>query len=244
MKKNIDNNNLPAITPYEFFVALLSILSIINIFLYSVFDTESIKYVIGIIDLFLSLVFFGDFLQRLIRAESKSRYFFHDFGWADLLASIPAPQLKLFRIFRILKAYRMVKNAGPRNVTRGFLRSKASSALYLVLFLIVLLLEFGSIAVLAAESSSPEANITTASDAIWWVYVTITTVGYGDKYPVTNAGRGVGVLVMFVGVGLFGVVTGFLANKFLPQDNDLEKSEVMKLRSELEEIKELIKSSK
>src|SRR5207245_1017237 len=57
--------------------------------------------------------------------------------------------------------------------------------------------------------------ITTASDAVWYVIVTITTVGYGDKYPVTNPGRIVGVLIMVVGVGLFGVLTGFLANAFV-----------------------------
>jgi voltage-gated potassium channel len=50
---------------------------------------------------------------------------------------------------------------------------------------------------------------------VWYVIVTITTVGYGDKYPVTNPGRIVGVLIMVLGVGLFGVLTGFLANVFL-----------------------------
>lgn len=84
-----------------------------------------------------------------------------------------------------------------------------------VVFLVFCVLEFGSLAVLSAELSSPDANITNASDALWWTYVTITTVGYGDRYPVTNAGRLVGVLVMTAGVGLFGTLSGFLANTFL-----------------------------
>ena len=61
----------------------------------------------------------------------------------------------------------------------------------------------------------PTASITSASDALWWVFVTITTVGYGDRYPVTNVGRAVAVLVMIAGVGLFGTLSGFLANQFL-----------------------------
>jgi voltage-gated potassium channel len=65
------------------------------------------------------------------------------------------------------------------------------------------------------ERSDADANIKTASDALWWAYVTVTTVGYGDKYPVTNSGRLVGVLLMTIGVGLFGVLTGYLANAFL-----------------------------
>jgi hypothetical protein len=84
-----------------------------------------------------------------------------------------------------------------------------------VVFLVLCVLEFGSLAMLYVESSSSAANITTASDAIWWAYVTITTVGYGDQYPVTAYGRIVGVLVMTAGVGFFGTLSGFLANMFL-----------------------------
>ncbi len=60
---------------------------------------------------------------------------------------------------------------------------------------------------------------------MWWVYVTITTVGYGDRYPVTNAGRIVGVLVMTTGVGLFGTLAGYIANKLLaPTDEETATS--------------------
>jgi voltage-gated potassium channel len=66
-----------------------------------------------------------------------------------------------------------------------------------------------------AERGAPDANILSASDAMWWVYVTITTVGYGDHYPVTNGGRLVGIMIMTMGVGLFGTLAGFIANKLL-----------------------------
>ena len=102
-----------------------------------------------------------------------------------------------------------------RNLVREFVADRAGNALLTVVFLVFCVLEFGALAVLSAERSSPDANITNASDAIWWAYVTITTVGYGDQFPVTNAGRLVGVLVMTAGVGLFGTLSGFLANTFL-----------------------------
>jgi len=79
----------------------------------------------------------------------------------------------------------------------------------------MLVIESGAFLVLMAERGAPDANIISASDAMWWVYVTITTVGYGDRYPVTNAGRLVGVMVMTMGVGLFGTLAGFIANKLL-----------------------------
>ena len=71
-----------------------------------------------------------------------------------------------------------------------------------------------------AERSAPDANIQSASDAMWWVYVTITTVGYGDHYPVTTTGRLVGIAVMTMGVGLFGTLAGFIANKLLADPHD------------------------
>ena len=69
-----------------------------------------------------------------------------------------------------------------------------------------------SLAVLQFESRSPDANITTGGDALWWSAVTITTVGYGDYYPVTTLGRLTGVLVMLAGVGIIGALASILAS--------------------------------
>ena len=151
-----------------------------------------------------------------MKSPSRSQYFFGHYGWADLLAIVPFPAFKLFRIIRLVKSYTLINRIGPKGTLRQLLMSKASGALYLIFFLIILLLEFGSIAVLSAEKSNPAANIKDANDAIWWVYMTIATVGYGDLYPTTTAGRLLGALVMTVGVGLFAVLTGYLANRFLP----------------------------
>ena len=76
-------------------------------------------------------------------------------------------------------------------------------------------LEFGSFGIFRIEQYEEGANITTASDALWYVMVTISTVGYGDRYPVTDDGRLVGTLVIVIGVGIFGTFTGYLANLFL-----------------------------
>ncbi len=244
-KRNKEKVTEKQFSSYDLFVAVLSVLSIVNIFLFAIYDAKNILYVIGIVDTFLSIIFFSDFIHRLFTAQSKAGYFLRDFGWADLLASIPLPQLKILRLFRIVKAYRVIKQVGPDNVAREFFKNRAASALYVVLFSVILLLEFGSMAILSVESTVSGSNIKTASDAIWWVYVTITTVGYGDKYPITNSGRAIGMLIMFVGVGLFGVLTGFLANKFLSPQEKTENtnSDLQKIQDDLNEIKTLLKTS-
>jgi voltage-gated potassium channel len=157
----------------------------------------------------------GDFFYRLKTAEDRSGYFFRGFGWADLLSSMPFPQFKILRLFRLWRVIRLFMEFGVRNLVREFITHRAENALLTVVFLVLCVLEFGSISVLYVEAASPDANITDASDAIWWTYVTITTVGYGDRFPVTNLGRIVGVFVMTAGVGLFGTLSGFLAQSFL-----------------------------
>ena len=69
-----------------------------------------------------------------------------------------------------------------------------------------------ALGVLDAERAGPDANIVTFGDAIWWAFVTITTVGYGDYYPVTTLGRMVAVLLMAGGVAVLGVVTATLSS--------------------------------
>ena len=77
--------------------------------------------------------------------------------------------------------------------------------------------------VLAAERGDPEANIITAADAGWYLIVTMSTVGYGDHYPVTDLGRLMGSFIIVIGVGVFGTLTGFLANFFLtPSEAEVE----------------------
>ena len=106
------------------------------------------------------------------------------------------------------------------------LRNRAGSALLSLLLMGILVLEFGSLWMLALEQSAPDANITTASDSIWYVVVTISTVGYGDQYPVTTEGRILGSAIIVVGVGIFGTFTGYLANLFLaPKPGDAPEPE-------------------
>lgn len=200
---------------YEIFVAALSILSIVNLGLLLLTDDQALEYVILAINAALSLVLFFDFCFRLWTTGSRSRYFFRDFGWADLLASLPLLQAKVLRVFRLLRVYRLLRAYGSRNLARSLRQERAGSALFSLLFIAVLVLEFGSLAMLRLEGQAPDANITTASDALWYTIVTISTVGYGDQFPVTNPGRVLGALVIVVGVGIFGTLTGYLANAFL-----------------------------
>ena len=96
-----------------------------------------------------------------------------------------------------------------------FFANRATGGLLFVVLIALVVLEYGSLAVLWAERGAENANILTAQDALWYSVVTISTVGYGDRFPTTEMGRVFGALVIIVGVGVFGTLTGFLANAFL-----------------------------
>lgn len=202
-------------TGYEIFIGVLSILSILNIALLSLARDPNIDNVLSIMNAILSGIFLIDFTYRFTTAESGRDYFFRRFGWADLLASLPVAELKFLRIFRLVRVYRLMREIGVRTLARTLVRDRAGSALLSLLLMGILVLQFGSLQMLRLEQYAPGANITTASDALWYTIVTISTVGYGDQYPVTNLGRVMGSLIIVVGVGIFGTFTGYLANLFL-----------------------------
>ena len=176
-------------TGYEIFVAILSILSIFNLVLLYAIEDDGLDTVLFFMNAILSAIFLADFTYRLFTAESKTHYFFRMFGWADLLASLPFQQVKILRVFRLVRVFRLLRDYGIKNIGRSLLQDRAGSALLTLLLMGILVMEFGSLEILHVEQYAPGANITTASDALWYNIVTISTVGYGDRYPVTNEGR-------------------------------------------------------
>ncbi len=213
-------------TAYEIFIGALSILSIVNLLLvYLVAGDSALELVLWVMNALFSAIFLGDFLYRIFTAPSAMHYFFRGFGWADLLASLPFPQFKILRLFRLLRVFRLLRELGPRTVWTTLIHDRANSALMTLLLMGILVLQFGSISILYVEEDAEGANITSASDALWYTVVTISTVGYGDQYPVTNAGRLIGTLIIVVGVGIFGTFTGYLANLFLGPRKAAEDTE-------------------
>jgi voltage-gated potassium channel len=201
-------------TAYELFLVLLSLLSIVNAILIIVpFLSGAGREVVIVMETLLTPFFLVDFLLRLTKSRPRTAYLVHAFGWADLLAIVP--MLRVFRLFRVVVVVRQLQARGPARIADDLLVSRASATFYTTIFLVIVVLELSGMLILDAEGGIEGANIRTPSDALWWGYVTITTVGYGDRFPVTLSGRIIGIFLLTAGVALFSVFTGFIANAFL-----------------------------
>ena len=145
-------------------------------------------------------------------------------GWLDLLSSIPMHAFlvgRIFRIFQFVRVFRAMRSI--QLVSHYFFSNKIKGAFTTAAIFAFLMIVFCAIGILRVEHDAPNSNIKTAEEALWWAYVTITTVGYGDKFPVTTEGRMIAAALMTVGVGLFGTFTAYVASWFVEKKVEEEE---------------------
>lgn len=224
------------LSPIEVAMMLLSLLSVIIVLVmtFGRLDTETYR-LLFFIDTTICMIFMVNFFAGLLRSRNKLFYLRHH--WIDFIASIPAIEaLRIARVFQILRVIRLIRMS--RSFLIPLIKQRKQATLASLLVAMVTILTFASIIILIVESGTEGANIQTAEQAIWWALVTISTVGYGDFYPVSTAGHIVGGIVIVSGVSFFGVISGYMASVFVAPDEserqerqDAHKAEI---KSELE----------
>ena len=195
------------------------------------------------VDTLICIIFVIDFVINLIRSSNWRDYFFRQWGWLDLLGSVPiaigpawVAILRLARLPRLVSITRDLRAKDSQQIKRE-LRGDPKTALLFTALLSVVMLTVAGVVVLQIEGHSPQANIRTGADAFWWAFVTITTVDYGDHYPTSGPGRLMAMILMTIGVAIFAVLTSYLASfifgrKDLHPDVLLLQDEMMALRQE------------
>lgn len=146
------------------------------------------------------VAFVVDFAARLFLADERWRYALTH--WYDV-ALIVLPMLRPLRLLRLLAFARVLNRSAVGSLVGRVTTYVAGTA--------VMALGLGAVAVLDAEQDASHANITTFGDALWWSATTVTTVGYGDHFPVTTTGRFVAVALMVVGIACIGAITAGVA---------------------------------
>ncbi|HEV8403744.1 MAG TPA: ion transporter [Candidatus Limnocylindrales bacterium] len=204
---------------YNIFILVLTVfsLAIMVLLLLPVSDAE--RELLLVYDNAVCVIFLIDFTMNITAARPKGAYFFGRRGWLDLLGSIPTlgffrftALFRLARLSRLARITRLLRGQAGKDLVIDVLKNRSQYATFITILLAGMTLTIASILVLEFESRAPGANITTGGDALWWGIVTITTVGYGDFYPVTTLGRLTGVFVMFAGIGIIGALASILAS--------------------------------
>jgi len=204
---------------YNIFILVLTVYSLaMMVLLLLPLDPET-RALVNAYDNAICVIFLIDFAGNLLGARPRRAYFIGQRGWLDLIGSIPSfgfiPFTALFRLARLsrlARITRLLRGQAGKDLVLDVLRNRGQYATFITILLAGMVLSVASILVLQFESRSPDANITSGGDALWWGLVTITTVGYGDTYPVTFLGRLTGIFVMFAGIGIIGALASILAS--------------------------------
>lgn len=237
----------PASHGYQIFMLLLCLYALGALAAQTAIRLEpETRLILEYSDYAVCAIFFADFVISLLTAADRWRYF-ATWGWLDLLSSIPTIEVvrwgraaRIVRVFRVLRGLRATKL-----LATVIMRRRAENTALAASLAALLLVVFCSIAILHFESDV-ESNIKTAEDALWWAFATITTVGYGDRYPVTSEGRFVAVILMCAGVGLYGTLSGILASWFVGHPPNTEgpdlQAELAALREEVAALRQVLSS--
>jgi voltage-gated potassium channel len=199
---------------------------------------EETQYILNRIDFALCFVFLGDFAHRLWSAPNRLAYM--KWGWLDLLSSLPTQDIyrwgRLFRLFRVLRAIR-----SARHILTVLKKSRRQTFFLATLFGAFFMVELGALAVLHFEDGAVERepNIKTPQQAFWWAIVTITTVGYGDHYPVTAGGKIFAGILMVCGIGFFSSLAAVIAAWLMnpkEQEPEEQQEDITALRGEMAQL--------
>jgi voltage-gated potassium channel len=218
MVKKDSNNEEVVFGGLSLVILILSFYVLISLVVTTIFRvTPEIQKILSQIDNLICIVFLIEFFYRFYKAPSKLQFL--KWGWIDLISSIPfidflrvGRVLRLLRLLRILRAFKSIKH-----IVEHVYKDKSKGLLSTVGVIAFLMVLFSSVTILQVETA-PNSNIKTAEDALWWSYSTLTTVGYGDKYPVTTEGRIIAAILMTTGVGLCGTFAGYIASILLAKN--------------------------
>ncbi|MDA7712093.1 ion transporter [Flavobacteriaceae bacterium] len=198
----------------------LIVISIINFTIQTLPNlSASTIQILDFIELVSVLVFSLEYLLRILFSPRPIRFIFSFFGLIDLIAILPfylsfgadLRSLRAVRLFRLLRLLKFLRYGDTlQNLKDAFKNVKKE--LILFSFATLLLIYFSSVGIYYFENEAQPEAFSSIFSAMWWSVATLTTVGYGDIYPITAGGKIFSTFVVFIGLGLVAIPTGLVAS--------------------------------
>lgn len=220
LKSIIEINDNKRSRYFSFFIQALILLSVITFSIDTIPDLKpQTRNILASIELISVIIFTSEYLLRIYVADSKPKFIFSFFGIIDLLAILPfylsfgidlrsLRALRFLRLFRILKLVRY--NKAIKHFTKAI--SIAKEEILLFLFITLMLIYFSAVGIYYFENEAQPEHFSSIFDSLWWAIITLTTVGYGDVYPITLGGRIFTFFMLLIGLGIVAIPTGIISS--------------------------------
>ncbi len=220
IRRIVDDNSTRQGRIFSILIQILIVFSLINYSISTLPDLSAFwKKVIDVVDIICYIVFTIEYFCRIFVAKKKLKYIFSFYGIVDLLAILPFLfgrhiDLRAIRALRVLRIVSALKLSHYNEALRRFVLALKIIKPELILFTMVsnVLIFLSASAVYYFENPAQPEVFTSIFDSLWWAVVTLTTVGYGDCYPITAGGRTFTYFILLIGLGIITIPTGLIAS--------------------------------
>ena len=209
-------------------IQLLIVISLIAFSIETLPDlSDSTKYWLQIIEIICVVIFTVEYLLRIFVADRKFKFIFSFFGIVDLLAILPfylsfgvdLRSLRTLRFVRLFRVFKLVRyNRAIRHFTSAIKTAKEEILLFL--FITIILIYLSAVGIYYFENDAQPEHFSSIFSSLWWAIVTLTTVGYGDIYPITVGGRVFTFFILLIGLGIVAIPTGIISSALTKTIND------------------------
>lgn len=219
--------------PLETTIAVLILLSVFSFAIETLPNkSELLQTMLDWADIFFLVVFTVEYLFRVWLEEKKRNYVFSFYGVIDLICVLPfyiatlmgLESLRLLRLFRLLRIFKMVRyNKAINRVWQSIYSAREELLVFFGASSIMILL--AAVGIYHFEHKAQPEVYSSLFDALWWAVITLTTVGYGDLYPITIAGRLFTFFMLMIGLGLIAVPTGIITSSLSTIKQKIEEED-------------------
>jgi len=220
LREIVIKSETPKGRAFDIFIQILIIISLISFSIETLPNLSEQTYsILSTIELTIVVIFTVEYILRIILSEKRLSYIFSFYGIIDLLSVLPyyllsgagTQTLRILRLLRLLRIFKFVRyNNAFKRIGKAIIIAKEELVLFSIVTLILLYL--AALGIYHFEHAAQPENFKSMFDSLWWSVATLTTVGYGDTYPITTGGRVFTFIVLMLGLGVVAVPTGIVAS--------------------------------
>jgi voltage-gated potassium channel len=220
IKSIVEINDNPVSRFFSLCIQALILVSIVTFSMETIPDLEpKTRSILHFVETFCVIIFTIEYLLRIYVANHKLKFIFSVFGLIDFLAILPfylafGVDLRSLRALRFLRLFRIFKLVRYNRAMTQFTRAikSAKEQIFLFIFITLILIYFAAVGIYYFENQAQPEHFSSVFDSLWWAIITLTTVGYGDVYPITIGGKMFTFFILMIGLGIVAIPTGIISS--------------------------------